>query len=121
MAAQSGMPKEGLEKTLSLFADMSEEQLEASLKTMAKFQKATAGMQNMWKKGDAMLGGNLKIVLIVGTILFVVLIGLYLLGGASPEAASQTATKILKENIPLSTPTEDAVPDMTVEDEFSEL
>lgn len=120
MAAQSGMPKDGLEKMLNMFSDMSDEQLESSLKTMAKFQKYTQGVKDIWKKGDDLVGGNLKKVLIVGGILFVVFIALYLLGGESPEVASKTATKIIQDNIPLATPGgEDAVPDVEV-DEFSD-
>lgn len=121
MAAQSGMPKEGLEKTLSMFDSMTDEQLESSLKTMAKVQKATAGFTNAWKKGNDMTGGNLKTLLIIGTVVFVVVVVLYFLGGESPEAATKTATKIIKENVPLSTPGQEAVPDIAVEDEFSEL
>ena len=121
MAAQSGMPKEGLEKTLSMFADMPEDQLESSLKAMVKVQQATAGVRNAWNKVDSTLGGNLKMVLIVGTIVSVLFLVLYLLGGEDP-AAAKTATKIIQNNIPLSTPTaEDDVPEITIEDEFSEL
>jgi hypothetical protein len=120
MAATSGMPKDGLEKMLNMFADMSEDQLESSLKTMAKVQKFTQGAKNIWQKGDNLVGGNLKMVLVAGGILLFVLILLYVLGGESPEAASKTATKIIRDNIPLSTPTQDeAVP--LVEDEFNEL
>ena len=118
MAAASGMPKEGLEKTLSMFADMSEDQLESSLKAMVKLQKATQGVQNVWKKADSIVGGNLKVVLILGTIVFVVMIVLYFLGGDSSKAG-QAATKIIQDNSPRSTPTtEDPVPEV---DEFSEL
>lgn len=113
LAAQSGMPKEGLTKAMDMFGGMSDEQMESSLKTMAKFQKVSSIVQNAWKSVDNVAGGKLKIIMIIGMVcLFIVVILYFLGGGDSSAAASATegiksaAKKIQEDSTPLATPQE---------------
>ena len=119
LSAQSGMPKEGLEKAMNMFGDMSDEQLESSLKTMAKFQKASSAVQNVWKSVDSVVGGKLKIILASGVVCFLVVVILYWLGGDSGAAAAegiQAAAKKIQEDTPLASPQETG----SAEDEFGD-
>ena len=121
LAAQSGMPKEGLQKAMDMFSGMSDEQLESSLKSMAKMQKVTAGFANAWKSVDKVVGGKLKILLMTGAICFVVVVVLYFLGGddASSKAAAagiKEAAKTMQDNAPLTSPQDIG----TAEDEFGD-
>lgn len=121
LSAQSGMPKEGLQKAMDMFSGMSDDQLESSLKSMAKMQKVTAGFTNAWKSVDKVVGGKLKILLMVGTLCCFVLVVLYFLGGddASSKAAAaglKEAAKTMQDNTPLASPQETG----TAEDEFGD-
>lgn len=130
MAAQTGMPKEGLEKTLSMFATMTDDQLESSLKTVARVQKVTSTVQNTWKKTDQMVGGYLKPVLLGVVIVLVVLLVLYVLGGSSGDDQGTVISKTMKTAQKLSQDTmttkgaADEVPtmatDKSLEDEFGD-
>jgi hypothetical protein len=117
MAAQTGMPKEGLEKAISMFSDMSDDQLESSLKTMAKVQKVSAGFRNVWAKANGMVGGHLKGILIAFGIIFFVVVVMFWLGGESPEAS---AVLNAKEDV-VPPPLADSKPAASVqEDEFGD-
>ena len=101
LVKQTGMPKEGLEKTLGMFDGMSDAQLESSLKTMAKVQNVASKFTSAWKSIDGVMGGNLKIMLIVGGVCLIGVLVLYWLGGDSSASAAteslQTAARKLNE------------------------
>jgi len=123
------MPKEGLEKTIAMFSDMSDDQLESSLKSMAKFQKVVQFFQNIWIKANAMVGGHLKKVVLSGGLAFVVILVLYFLGGgdnssSSGDAMADAATKLMQQQqeeaaAAASSTMKESVTAESVEDEFA--
>lgn len=121
LAAQSGMPKDGLQKAMDMFSGMSDEQLEGSLKSMAKLQKVTSGVSNAWKSVDGVVGGKLKIIMLTGIVCFFIVVVLYFLGGddAGTKAAADSikeAAKTMQDNTPLASPQETG----STEDEFGD-
>jgi predicted PurR-regulated permease PerM len=123
IAAQSGLSKETLQKMCGMLSEMSGEQLETSLKSMAKVQKYTSAVQNTWKSANQVVGGKLKQILVTVGVLLMLFVVLYLLGG-SQDSNSATA-KVIEEamgrtaSVPPLNPHESVIE--SIEDEFNEL
>jgi hypothetical protein len=125
MAVQSGLSKETLQKMFGMLSEMSDEQLEVSLKSMAKVQKYTSAVQNAWKSANQLVGGKLKHILITVGVLMGVFLVLYLLGGSQNDSTSTTVTAVMEEAMSATVSLKSSTPHQAVvesiEDEFSEL
>ena len=98
-AAMSGVSEEQLKQFLDTFSDMSDDKMEAALKMM----KMAGSAKEKWTKANEKVGGNLKTILISGTVLFFGLIVWYFFfrtSGAVAAAGAAKATKDVLGDIP---------------------